>query len=189
MRVFVALPLPAGDAASAARLIPASTALRPVAPELMHITLAFLGSVAPETLGAITDAVTAGARGYRAFRLRLDHLGRFPPAGPPQVLWLGAGEGADSVGAIGRDVRAALAARAVAFDDKPLRTHVTLARVRQAAAPDDLRAIAGLLDAPRIAPLDVEMREVVVYESVIGRAGPRYTRRAAVALEEAGGTQ
>lgn len=183
MRVFVALPLSPVAAASASRLVPAHTALRAVAPELMHITLAFVGSVPPETLARIEEAVGAAARGHRAFRLRLDHLGRFPAAGPPRVLWLGAGDGASEAGAVGGDVRRALAERGIAFDDKPLRTHVTLARVRDSAGADELREVAALFTAARTQPLEVAMREIVVYESVIGRGGPRYTRRAAVALE------
>ncbi len=187
MRLFAAVPLPADAAAAASELLPEHPALRRVRPEHMHLTLAFLGETPAGRLAEAADAIARGARGHGRFRMRLDALGRFPPAGPPRVVWLGAGAGRDALVALGRDVRGALAERGLPFDEKPLQAHVTLARVRESAGPDDARAIARAVAGAVAAPLDVPVDEVVLFESLIGSGGPRYTRRATAALGEVGG--
>ncbi len=183
MRAFVAVPLSTAVSEAAFRLLPDLPALRRVRPDLMHVTLAFLGDVDPGRIAGVADAVSAAARGWRSFEVGLDHLGRFPEAGAPRVIWLGIGPGRDALVAFGRAVRRELALRDVAFDDKPLQAHVTLARVRESAGRDELRSIGHVLDGIAVVPLTAHVEEVVVLESVIGAGGPRYTRRAATDLD------
>lgn len=186
MRAFVAIPLPAAASAAASTLLPAHAALRQVAPERMHLTLAFLGDVAPDVVPCAAAALEEAARRHRSFCLSFDQLGRFPASGPPRVVWLGVGEGRAAVVALAGDIRAALARRAIGHDAKPLEAHVTLARLSERALPEDIRAIGALLRAARVAPVEARVDEVVLYESVLGRGGPRYTRRASAGLDVAG---
>jgi 2'-5' RNA ligase len=88
---------------------------------------------------------------------------------------------------LGEEVREALASRHVEFDDKPLQAHVTLARVRDGADRAELGATLTAALRTNVTPLAATASEIVVMESVIGAQGPRYTRRAAVALVEVGG--
>lgn len=185
MRLFVALPLPAAIAEAASRLLPELRVLRPVRPELMHITLAFLGPTLPERL---TDAAAAidTVRDTPAFDVSLEHAGRFPERGRPHIVWIGAAQGADEIHAVGARVRAELEARGLAFDPKPLQAHVTIARVREGADAIDARAIAAAVRAIRVPPLRFHAAEIVLFESVLSPTGPRYTSRATAPLRVGG---
>lgn len=143
----------------------------------MHVTLAFLGQTTDERLVDVTAAAKEAAGGITAFDIELDRPGRFPPSGRPKVVWLGMGAGAPSLLALGERVRAELRRSEIAFDAKPFRAHVTLARVRDDASLVDARTIAAAVEAMRVPHLRFPADAVVVFESVLSPRGPKYTAR------------
>lgn len=143
IRLFVALPVPLSVAEQLAALVPADLeGLKPVGPELMHITLAFIGWLEESRVEHVTAAVEEGAARGRAFDVPLGTVGRFPPTGRPRVIWVGTGA-EEPILALGGLVRDALSEASIPFDLKALRPHITLARVREGVAVQDARAIGS----------------------------------------------
>lgn len=188
MRLFVAVAVPSPVATAAAAAIPELPALRSVRPDVMHITLAFLGAVDDARVDEAAAALAEGARGRRAFDVELDAIGRFPSGGAPRVVWLSAGTGAAELVRLAESVRKTLAVHSLPFDDKPFRPHLTLARVREDTDRATARAVAAAVAGARIAPLRFRVDEAILFESKLSPKGPRYTRRAAAPLE-VGGTR
>ncbi len=131
MRLFVAVDLPETVKGSLdAALAPLHTALpsaRWVGQSGFHLTLAFLGEVEGERVAAIT----------RALREKLEQEGGFAPifpgwaAFPMPVRFESSGPGSSPVSRFSRlaeRVQDALRVAAVPSDDKPFRSHITLAR-------------------------------------------------------------
>ena len=164
------------------RCAPDLHALRRVKPELMHVTLAFLGPTPDERLADVTNAVEAAASGVTAFDIEIDHSGRFPVSGKPRVVWLGIGAGAPAVIALGERVRTELGRRDIPFDRKPLRAHVSFGRVREDVTLVDARSIAAAVEAMRIPHLRFRADAAVVFESALSPRGPRYTPRSSAPL-------
>jgi 2'-5' RNA ligase len=169
-------------ATAAAALTPPDRAIRPVRPELLHVTLAFVGRVDDARLDDVVAAARDAAASQPPFGVTLDTAGTFPETGTPHVVWIGMSEGAAESGALATAVRSALAARDVPFDDKPFRPHVTLGRVREETDRAEARAIAGRMKKLAFAPLRWTAREIIPFESVLSPKGPRYTARATVPL-------
>src|SRR5258708_13091124 len=68
MRLFIAVPLPTELTDRAAALLPAALpALKRVGPELMHVTLAFLGWTPDDQLDAVVAAARAAAQAQGPF--------------------------------------------------------------------------------------------------------------------------
>ena len=153
----------------------------------MHVTLAFLGETPDDRLPEVTAAVETAASGVTAFDVELDRSGRFPPTGRPRVVWLGIGAGAPNLLALGAHVRAELGRRQIGFDNKPLRAHVTIGRVREDVQVVDARAIAASVEAMRLPHLRFRADSVVVFESRLSPRGPKYTSRATVSLRVGAG--
>src|SRR2546421_3456608 len=131
MRLFIAVPLPQELTDRAAALLPAALpAIRPVRPELMHVTLAFLGWTPDEQLDRVIEAAVAAAGDQPAFELVFSGAGRFPETGKPRVVWVGIGTGRGALAALAGRVADELRARDLKFDDRPFAPHLTLARVR-----------------------------------------------------------
>lgn len=133
----------------------------------------------------------AAASRVQPFDVVLDEVGHFPERGRPNVVWLGAGAGAEDLGRLGAAVRAALRERGVPFDDKPFRAHVTLARVpRDLAAPDErlLRATLAALDRRSLGAVDAptlafRADTAHLVESRLSPKGPRYSSLEAIPLD------
>jgi len=125
-RVFFALwPDAAARAtlAELAREIAGSHGGRPTAPELLHLTLAFLGDQSPrrvEALRHLADCIRA-----RSFVLVLDELGAFPRAG---VTWLGASVAQSGLEVLHGELAAALQRQGFPVEARPYAPHLTLTR-------------------------------------------------------------
>lgn len=183
IRLFVALPVPLPVAEKLAALVPADLeGLKPVGPELMHITLAFIGWLDESRVAQVIAAVEEGAARGRAFDVRLGPVGRFPPTGRPRVLWVGTGA-EEPIVALGGVVRDALSEAAIPFDLKALRPHLTLARVREGVSVQGARAIGSAVARAKVPEgLSFRADTVEVMQSTLTPRGPRYSSRGSIPL-------
>ncbi len=188
-RLFVAVSLP--DAVQT--LVGALTAefaaegwpVRWVAADGAHLTLHFLGEVAPERAALIRLALPAVATRHQRFDLRTNGLGVFPNPRRPRVIWLGLHGPAHRLASLHRDLGETLVELGLTVDLKPLHPHITLGRVRNQGTaavplrdlPDALRgrlADSGPDAAPPPPSQPLPVREIVLVRSHLGREGARY---------------
>jgi 2'-5' RNA ligase len=183
-RIFVSIPLPERTAAVLDGVLPDLRGLRRVAPGLMHVTLAFIGQAQEDQVSRIVGAVRVAATGHGPFDVELSAVGKFPDHGRPRTIWAGtSARAADAIVRLGASVRAELLRHRIAFDPKPLRAHVTLARVRDDVTEDDARAIANAVSRARVAaPLTFRVVGVHVMESRLSPGGPLYSSRGELPL-------
>lgn len=139
MRLFVAVQPPtearahAAAAVAAARARHPDPALRWIPAERWHLTLAFYGEVPDEKVPATVDTVGRCLHGSPALSLVLRGAGHFSR----RALWLGVdGE----VAGLKR------LARAVTFERRPYRPHLTVARLRGDPEEAARAAAASLAD-------------------------------------------
>jgi 2'-5' RNA ligase len=190
VRLFVALDLPdrvrAGIAAWGRSAL-ADPALRPVKPESLHVTLAFLGYLAEKEIPRLGEIVEASLAPAPAIELG-DPVPR-PERGRPRLFALPA----ESPGTIA--VQAALEQRLVAArlfkpEKRPFWPHVTVARVRREERGSKRPALVEKRPGPLPADLSQSFRAVrlTLYRSQIQPQGAHYTPLAQVELP-AGGRQ
>ena len=165
-------------------------ALRPVRPEGVHLTLKFLGDIAPEVAPRIGDALAGVAARYAPFRLALGGTGFFPAgnAGRARALWVGVDGEVDALRELQDDVDGALAALGFARERQAFRPHLTLARLHNRASASDRRRAVAALGNYRL-PQDVGIRAdgVSLMRSELLPGGARYSRMAHAALRGDGG--
>lgn len=144
VRVFIALAPPDRAKDELAR------ALRPAYdthPELRwnriedwHITLAFLGELPVGTVTLLRPPLAELAAVRPPPRLALSGGGTFDE----RVLWTGVDGDIDELHALAADVRTAVKDCGIAFEGRPLRPHLTLARARRGDRSSALELAAGL---------------------------------------------
>jgi len=177
MRLFVAVPVPEPAREQILRLLgtlrEAGWPVRWVHDEGLHMTLKFFGEVASERLDVIAEALRFAANGADALGLELGDLGAFPSRNRPRVLWVGvqAPSGLELL-----QDRIERGCEAIGFppEGAPFQPHITLGRVRegQRLPPTGLEDHAeGFERVPFVA------RQLVLYESLLTTAGPRYESR------------
>ena len=175
MRLFAAVPIPspAREEVSALRDRLRATGLpvRWVPDDGVHLTLKFFGEVAAERLDVIAEALRFAAERTGPLSLALTDVGAFPSTRHPRVLWVGV----DAPPALELlQDRIERGGEAIGFppEGAPFQPHVTLGRVREGH-----RIPPSLFD-PEVTPVvrvPFLADEVVLYESVLTREGPRYT--------------
>lgn len=131
-RLFVSLDLPDSVAELLVRLNPRVRGVRWLAADQVHLTLAFLGSVAPEAEEKLCAHLRAIQ--FTAFFLPLHAIGRFPARGRPKVIWIGVGRGHPHLFQLHKRVADAALAAGIEADLRPWRPHITLARCEKVSA-------------------------------------------------------
>jgi 2'-5' RNA ligase len=159
----------------AARALGTGGALRLVRPEHLHMTLVFAGEVAEDRAAAIEAAMRDDIR-QAPFVLVFRPFDVFPPRGAPRILHLGATAGVEAAVALHAIVADRLAPLGVARDRRPFQPHLTLGRWRWSRPSDRPR------DLSAEAAVEVEVRDVVLFESHLSTTGPSYTRLTAAPL-------
>ena len=177
IRCFIGLPLPQdwqGALDRVARRLAATLSSRIswTKPGNWHLTLKFLGDVDETRVPALVAAL-AGV-GFAPIALRLGQAGSFPPAGRggPKSLWAGLAEGAQDCERLAAQVDLVLAGFGFAPERRPFAAHVTLGRVKDAAAGDGWGAVAAALGREDFGL--ARMDRLVLWRSILGPQGPKY---------------
>lgn len=189
-RLFVALDLPdsvrTGIAAWGRKAL-ADPALRPVAVESLHVTLAFLGWTAEKEIPRLEEIVAAG--GAPAPTIELGDPVPRPERGRPRLFALPA----DSPGTVALQStlqERLVAARLYEPEKRPFWPHVTVARVRREERGSKRPAFVGKHPGPLLKNLSQLFWAVrmTLYRSELQPQGAQYTPLAQVELP-AGGRQ
>lgn len=176
VRAFIAAPLegPVFDRIVQLQreLAAALPMVRWVRPQTMHLTLAFLGDIAEESLEKIGRSMLSIGDGFAPVEVGIGGLGAFPSLRRPRVIWLGL-EGADALRELQAAVAGMLHALQMGWDDKPFKPHLTLGRCRQ-PVPDIERQLAPFLDRQcgRLS-----LTRLVLYESRLTAQGASHLPR------------
>ncbi len=185
MRVFAALPLPAPAMSVVNGVVDDLRTryprLRYVRPEGMHLTLHFFGEIEDAAADAL-KALFADPRLKRpAIRASMGRLGRFPPGGPPRVVWLGLSTGERELADYSGVFQSLIAPMGYKEDPRGFTPHLTIARAGS-------ERVDGEWIAARPVPaLGFDFSELVLFRSMLSREGAVYTPLARVELERSGG--
>ncbi|MFF1796946.1 RNA 2',3'-cyclic phosphodiesterase, partial [Kitasatospora sp. NPDC058263] len=151
LRVFVALAPPDAAKDELARALRPAYAgyprLRWNRIEDWHITLAFLGELPATAVPLLRSALAGQAASRPALRLGLRGGGHFDQ----RLLWSGIDGDLDGLHLLATDVRSVIRSCGIAFTERPLHPHLTLARSRRddpTSVPQAAAGLAGFVGRP-----------------------------------------
>jgi 2'-5' RNA ligase len=185
MRLFVALEIPEAVRRELARRVAGLRERLPrarwVDPEMVHLTLLFLGETPADRVPALSAKLREAFAKHPPMTLRLSGGGTFPPKRPARVAWVGM-EAPDELAAVQADAVAA-AVGSVGFEPetRPFKSHVTLARCEPNWPRDAAEKFAAAFPGDVGPPFRVDRG--VLMESKLSPRGARYTVVEAFPLE------
>ena len=184
-RLFFAVDLSeevrAGLALLGARLEHHLIGARWVRPELMHVTVKFLGNTPDDQLGAVVEAGAAAVAGAPACRLEVAGLGAFPKPGRPRIIWAGLKGDCGPLEQVVDRLESSLEELEFPRERRGFSPHVTLARAgRGQRLPSMVDLIAKHGDWT-VGPFTVS--HLTLFESELTRTGPIYTEVSRFPLE------
>jgi len=136
-----------------------------------HITLFFLGSTEESAIPLLQQLIEESFRDVKAYQTELMGVGVFPNTHNPKVLWLGLEDIQPIISAYSQ-LGESLQQNGFSFDQKPLKPHLTIARVKKTNHPS---AFQSLLDKYQKTVFDrIEIKSVALFESISTSDGPVY---------------
>ncbi len=184
IRAFIALDVPAGLKAALGSVQGAFRNSRDrvswTRAAGMHITLKFLGETDEALIPAVGQCMRRACGAAEPFALQLTGIGVFPDVRRPRVLWVGVGEGAAALSALGLALDAQLAELGFSQEKRPYHGHVTLGRIKSLG---DRQRFAARVTEHRALELGHMPADALhLIESRLHPAGAQYTTRLTVPI-------
>jgi 2'-5' RNA ligase len=148
-----------------------------VRPELLHVTLVYIGALPHSRVPDALADVGRACLGHPAHTLVLSRVRARPSSGRASMLWARLDGDAHRTAALARDLADALEySFGLRRDERAFVPHVTLARARapRPIAPGALAAADAVLAAGKDLDGSVSVRSVTMYSSTLGPQGPHY---------------
>ncbi|MBN1862988.1 MAG: RNA 2',3'-cyclic phosphodiesterase [Dehalococcoidales bacterium] len=153
-----------------------------VSPESIHLTLKFLGNIAADKIEAVTGVMTESARGIVPFRLSARGLGVFPNPKRAQVVWVGMEGDLDQLRQLQKQLEAELDRLGFPPEARAFTPHLTLARLRNYASPEERQRFGRLIADREFSAGDIEVESLSLMRSQLTRSGAVYSRLSSVRL-------
>ena len=148
-----------------------------VDPYGIHLTLKFLGDVGVDKIDDINRALEEAVRGTSPFHLEARNLGTFPNLRRVQVVWVGVGGELDKLRQLQRSIESSLAPLGFSAEARTFTAHLTLARVRNQASPDERQRLGQLIAATKFeTAYAIEVAAINLMKSQLTREGAIYRR-------------
>jgi 2'-5' RNA ligase len=156
-----------------------------VDPAGIHLTLKFLGDIPIDSTGDITKAIEIATQGISPFPLELKGLGVFPNLRRVQVVWVGISGEIDKLSRLQQRLESELARLGFAPESRQFKPHLTVARLRDRASPDERQKVGQLISAGGFEESHpFEVAAISLMKSQLTREGAIYHRISSVELKE-----
>ncbi len=152
-------------------------------PNGIHLTLKFLGDVSVDRISEISRVTAEAAREIPPFHLKTQGLGAFPNLNRVQVVWLGLGGELDKLGQLQQQIESALSRLGFTTETRAFKAHLTLARIRPQASPDERQGLGQLIlsTKPETSYI-IKVEAVSLMRSQLTREGARYSQLSSAEL-------
>jgi len=139
----------------------------------IHLTLKFLGDISQQQVESVKELLPELLKNYKSIDTVISHLGAFPHAKQPKVLWAGLTGDNATITSIVHQLEDRLATLGFSKEQKNFSSHITIGRVRSANRSDRFEETLGSFRfAP---PLRQTLQTITFYESRLTTHGPIYT--------------
>jgi 2'-5' RNA ligase len=160
------------------------TPVKWVDPYSIHLTLKFLGNISGDMVGKITGALEEAVRGIPSFHLETKDLGAFPSLRRVQVVWVGLTGELERLSQLQQRIESSLSTLGFVPESRPFTPHLTLARVRDRATPDERQSLGQLIASTSFeTAYSLDIDSVHLMRSQLTREGAIYSRISSVKLK------
>ncbi|MCK4699156.1 MAG: RNA 2',3'-cyclic phosphodiesterase [Bacteroidales bacterium] len=174
-RTFIAVKIPATvkliELLKLLRVDMREDRIRWVNPEILHITLSFIGDTTEEQVNYISEQLEEIGSGYSSIELHFKELGVFRNIRKPRVFWIGM-ERNELLENLQGEIEVMLRDYGINCENKPFSPHLTIARIKRIDDIDNLKYWLKKYRGKTIQK--TKIGEVIYYESKLTSNGPIY---------------
>ena len=181
LRSFIAVEIPAEiqrtilDNTASLQKTLAKPLVRWVEAQNLHLTLKFLGDVAPEALEQLNGALKVEIINQRSFNMSVAGLGMFPNPQRPRIIWIGL-EAPSALATLQHSVDSVATRMGYTPEERPFSAHLTIGRVGQSVTQADRMKISAAIKTMTIGNLGMfHVEAICIFKSDLRPGGPVYT--------------
>jgi RNA 2',3'-cyclic 3'-phosphodiesterase len=141
-------------------------------PENIHLTVKFFGNVDQAKAPVISAAATRVAKEFSAIQIEVGKTGVFPRPSRPQVLWIGVEDASGALARLQLRLEDEFALDGFAKEERAFKPHLTIARIRR---PHNASQLADVHLRTEFSPVEVVLRELLLFRSELSSKGSKYT--------------
>ena len=177
IRTFIAIELNKGthsELSSLQAVLKKSDAdVKWIDPQIIHLTLKFLGNVDDKKIKDVQNLLNDVAKNFSPFVLSLKGIGAFPKLDYPRVIWVGVDEGKDEASQLAKELEDVLEKIGIPKEDREFHPHITLGRVKSPKNKDRLKSV---IEATKFEPSSkIAVEHLTLFKSQLTPQGPIYT--------------
>ncbi len=145
--------------------------IRWVDPVNIHLTMAFLGDTEDEKIKILAGMLKDKCSGFHEFDFMLSGAGVFKNYRDPRIIWAGI-KSPEKLYALENKIAEGLKSTGFLIEERQFKPHLTIGRVKSVRDTENLK---NILERYRdIEFQKVEVKEVILYESILTLTGPIY---------------
>jgi 2'-5' RNA ligase len=148
--------------------------------EKLHLTLKFLGDSDANQLQKLSEIVAEIAAQIPPFSLRIAETGVFPSTRKARILWIDVKDEKGSLTWINKILEKECAGIGFAEEHRIFKPHLTIGRLRE---PEKSKQLVERHLQKEFEPVDMEVAEILIYESRLHPAGSIYEKLTTVQLK------
>jgi len=142
-----------------------------VRPEIVHLTLKFLGNVSLKLIEEIKKLLDQMAGDHKCFELGISRVGAFPKIEYPRVIWVGIGQGKEDAAQLAKALEQGLANLGFLPEKRAFSPHLTLGRVR---SPQNRAQLKELLQSTAFPQKTMQAKKLTLFKSTLTKQGAIY---------------
>ncbi|MBN2864002.1 MAG: RNA 2',3'-cyclic phosphodiesterase, partial [Bacteroidales bacterium] len=142
-----------------------------VDPANIHLTLSFLGDTMEERIKVAAVMLDQKCSGFGEFSFSLSGIGVFKNLHDPRVIWIGI-DNYERLQELSDLIMTGLKDTSFGVEERLFRPHITIGRIKFLKNPENLSLA---LERYRDDPIQsVNVKELILFESILKPAGPIY---------------
>ena len=150
-----------------------------VKPDLMHITLKFLGETEQENINPIIQGIENTVKGISTFEVKTEKIGIFGSRYQPRVLWLGISK-TEPLSQLHKQLQKEMKKLGFRPDFGNFVPHLTLTRINKI---DDKHFFWKRIESmPQDFTQQINIKTIILYESILQGHVPVYQKIAEIPL-------
>lgn len=174
-RLFIAVNVtPGGELLrmiSSLKALLSAEKIRWIDPSNIHLTLVFLGDTEVKRIKILKELLRERCEGFNKFDFLLAGTGVFKNYRDPRVIWTGINS-AETLELIYDTITTGLKEYGFPTEERQFRPHLTIGRIKSVQDTEKLKSV---LERYRdIEFQKVEVRDVILFESILLQTGPVY---------------
>ena len=189
IRSFIAIELPGELKQALAELqrrfkSAGSLPVKWVEPSNIHLTIKFLGDIDAGSPDKIIKALNEAVSSSKPFNIEVRGLGVFPNMNRIQIIWVGLYGELEKLGQLQKNIEAGLKPLGYPSENRPFTPHLTLARVRDFARPEERQQLGQLISTASFeGKYIINITSINLMKSQLTPEGPIYSKLGTVTLK------